>query len=189
MAVLNKLLGENASRALGLTNKEEFERIKVEDKILSISDSRVLVIDNITRVTSQVVVVPWLVRVIIFVMMVNAFLFGFLPFIGDVSWAFGILMLVLLVWMFRHKAYGVRIDVAGGMAELLSTPDMKLADQLFKALIPALKDGGRTQSIVVTNENGNVTIVKGDHVMGDLFKDVRETSIVNKSEVLGFDRV
>lgn len=196
MSITSKILGENLSRLLGFGNSEEFKRIKVNQNILSIRDNRIIPIDNIARITSREIRVPWLVRIGIFFMTMMIFsitiLISLIPpsYNSDSSsvfqFLFGLVSFVLaaiLVWTFIYVTYGVKIEPSGQLPDLLITPNQDQADQLFKALSFAVKDGGRQHSIVVTNESGTVTIVKGDHVIGDQIKDINKSSIASKSNL------
>ena len=157
--------------------KKILKKISIDNNIISIRDSTVIPVVSIARITSHEFAIPWLLRLVLFFPAISFLAVRDLPFVTPFFTVIGLALLAAFVWTFTYKAYGVLIQTNGQTGNLMSTDDQNQARELFDALLVAIKDGGRQVPLVLENNKGSVTIVRGD-----LFKDIKGSNITNRSD-------
>ncbi|MFQ5566290.1 MAG: DUF6232 family protein [Paracoccaceae bacterium] len=97
-----------------------------------------------------------------------------------------LILAVFLIWLIylalRRASFALMLQTnAGDLPRLFTTRDERFLDDLIRELTDRLEDTENLPTLFANVENN--TINYGDRVMGDKFQNIRDSTIVNRSQV------
>ncbi len=159
-------------------NEVRFSSISINDNLLIIPGS-IIQISNISRVTSYQIGRSWFLRFALLILAVFSWGLSTMVF-STIFQLLSIVFLALFLLSFLGKKYGVQIQTNGVTTDFLITKNQKAAEKLYSLLAYCINNIDSNTKVTIDK---SLTIHSGDMILGDQFKDIENSEIINRSQV------
>lgn len=175
---ITDILGLGIFKGGAASSQTKFTNISINNNLISLPGS-VIALPNISRITSYKIKKAISLKLFMAIASLTSLIITLTEFRAWMT-AISLILITITIYTFYYKKFGIQIETNGSTRNTLITRDQNEANSLYAHVLYCMNHPNKVQAFTI-DKSMKITI--GDQILGDQFKDIENSEIINRSTI------